>query len=1363
MPILTSKRIFAKILIIVCLFIGASQSTYSQTGDSCSSPLPLDSCATASLSPGQTVWYNFTGLAKAMQITVARISGAPNVIKSAILYASCYSAPLVMDTTQLQNDSLKITDTNLVIGNVYYIRLTAGDNNSSSVVYTICTHRIENSMCYVCGTYYSQCNASNTTCCSGPRGSGDVCGNAPKICYGTSITFSGADLFSIDGGAFSSVTTYILAPGSHIIAGESIQNNIVEVCLPLSVSVVAPGATPTLTITPSNVCEGGNISINGMLSPDACSSNSGYYTISPDPNNNNNNNTGFTFECAGGPQLNACYIYSGPICANSPNPPYNPLNIPPGTYTLTLHETGTCGPTSTSQVFTINPMMPLFTASIDCSNSLILNYNGQCPSGLPNQNYTMTWDFGDGSPDVNGYPLPSPAHIYTSPGTYIVTLTVTNNICNDIATYSRTVTVGAATCCLAGDGGSTITGPAYSNNEPNPLTGAGQSTISGTFYINNTYTINATNVAMFTGAVIDVQQGATLIIDNARLYACHNMWQGIQVEAGGSLIVKKSSIIEDAMQAINLEQSGGGSFLYPHVEISHSTLNNNYYDIAMTPSSMDEGLFDLVLTGSTLTTSVDAGYSNNAYLKPPFNPGMLTEAGVYMSNVGAENTVSVGQATSAADKNTFSNMRYGVYAINSSFSVYNNKFENLKGGHPQLCTSPPCPPPTGIAVYAIASNYNEVQGTQVYYYNALIGGTGSFQSNKMKDCNRGVDITKYAYPIISNNIMTNTTNIPLPGPNNYPLYGDHGIFIKTTVQPGIIYNHIHNFIVGIHLNDFVDQLDCFVPNPYLSSPISLISENEITANNQGEMQIGALAENSFPFGNYCSFSFIQSAPLYEHPLEISNNNISDARYACVYLNNNSANSGLYPTSVTASNNTLSIYPSSTATDKSQRAGVLLTGNNGQIGVYDNYITGQNTLLLPNDGSYADTSVIGIRSILSTSATGFGIQCNEIHNVGQCLRWEGNGDPNFVYRNKMYKCYDDWVLWNSGEIGQQGTATMPIGDEWVIPPLDYETWTQNSDATFSPIYVLSSPSFYNPTPNNGCCGPGNIPYGNASTIFNSSGSVPPCPCPNCSPVKNFRQNAMHRVIHDSVTYSVFVPQSAYIARQSVFAQLTIDTSLLTGDTVLQNFYNHAPATNIGKISRITQLIAADSIVAATAQNNALAPANTIEANYQTAYTIYLNTLAINYDTIDSLQYVQLYNIAMQCPLEGGKAVFLARTMLNRLMNTSIIFPNNCDSVIDTVLHRPRKFIDGGNHNIYSSLINVYPNPANTILNVKTELANGQTESICIYNALGQCIKCLQLSVNLTVIPVSDLSEGIYLYRITDLQGNQLKSDKFMLVR
>ncbi len=161
---------------------------------------------------------------------------------------------------------------------------------------------------------------------------------------------------------------------------------------------------------------------------------------------------------------------------------------------------------------------------------------------------------------------------------------------------------------------------------------------------------------------------------------------------------------------------------------------------------------------------------------------------------------------------------------------------------------------------------------------------------------------------------------------------------------------------------------------------------------------------------------------------------------------------------------------------------------------------------------------------------------------------------------------------------------------------------------------------------------------------------------------------------------------------------------------------------------------------------------------------LHTLAVHIDTIDSLQYATLYNIASLCPLEGGRAVFHARALLNRLLNTSLIWNDSCTiNINDTNNHRPRKFIIVHYMSpAYYANAQVYPNPANTELNIELSLQQGKTANVCLYNSLGQVVICESLQNGLNELTINKLTNGIYYYRIIDNNGDLLKADKQMII-
>jgi len=81
---------------------------------------------------------------------------------------------------------------------------------------------------------------------------------------------------------------------------------------------------------------------------------------------------------------------------------------------------------------------------------------------------------------------------------------------------------------------------------------------------------------------------------------------------------------------------------------------------------------------------------------------------------------------------------------------------------------------------------------------------------------------------------------------------------------------------------------------------------------------------------------------------------------------------------------------------------------------------------------------------------------------------------------------------------------------------------------------------------------------------------------------------------------------------------------------------------------------------------------------------------------------------------------------------------------------------------SSKTFVYPNPANSQLNIEVELAKNQVDNICLYNTIGEKVICFELKNNLTTSSIANLPSGIYFYRITDSNARLIQGDKLIII-
>ena len=117
-----------------------------------------------------------------------------------------------------------------------------------------------------------------------------------------------------------------------------------------------------------------------------------------------------------------------PTPAPDPTPTPSPMPTAP---TATAAPTPTADPTAGATP-TPTPV-PLPQASFNCTTSALLLEIACTDSSLDADSYA--WDFGDGETSS----APSPQHTYALPGTYTVTLTVTNVSGFDVATQQVTV------------------------------------------------------------------------------------------------------------------------------------------------------------------------------------------------------------------------------------------------------------------------------------------------------------------------------------------------------------------------------------------------------------------------------------------------------------------------------------------------------------------------------------------------------------------------------------------------------------------------------------------------------------------------------------------------------------------------------------------------------------------------------------------------------------------------------------------------------------------------------------------------------------------------------------------------------------
>ena len=177
-----------------------------------------------------------------------------------------------------------------------------------------------------------------------------------------------------------------------------------------------------------------------------------------------------------------------------------------------------------------------------------------------------------------------------------------------------------------------------------------------------------------------------------------------------------------------------------------------------------------------------------------------------------------------------------------------------------------------------------------------------------------------------------------------------------------------------------------------------------------------------------------------------------------------------------------------------------------------------------------------------------------------------------------------------------------------------------------------------------------------------------------------------------------------------------------------------------------------------QNSNIAVAEVFEQNRKTINEIYLNTIALGTVMFDPVQLTQVENIAGQCPLSGGNAVFEARGMLKMVKDTTFNDTDICDRV------EPRSNDNKDTDVIISSgEIKVYPNPTKGTIHLELNRETESNREFLLYDMTGKFVTSYlipkgQKRVNFNIVT---LQSGIYYYKCKLEEGTS--NGKIILIK
>ncbi|MCA0431514.1 MAG: T9SS type A sorting domain-containing protein [Bacteroidetes bacterium] len=848
--------------------------------------------------------------------------------------------------------------------------------------------------------------------------------------------------------------------------------------------------------------------------------------------------------------------------------------------------------------------------------------------------------------------------------------------------------------------------------------------VTGSLIINvNNLTFNNGNF-IFTEAAQINQNGSNTTLNKCYLRACEKNWKGIITT---NVLNITNSVIEDAQYAVFVPAN---TIAHPGLLVNNTLFNKNLsavfvlsrnfnaYNFSgniVTSRQLSNTLYDFTSTTpwqymSGLTT-LDLSTTPTAFLLGSTVLGISNtirgQYGVLLVNANdltTSNGVSVGNTHAspvikANRRCVYDNLRFGVYALGSKLAVINSHIQNIYGDGSNPAT---------------ASAYLE-KSKAVFGYSGS-GPVPARYTNTVHVCTNGVLATNQSSFTVANNSFNYVTNYA---------------------------NHIYN----------INYASSFIYN-------NTISDNNFTQCNYDLYAFDNRRINLSFQNNTSTFTLPTIKPKANYYVYVNEINKPAAAYYEIKLNSplNGKQNGFSFLNVYGAkvvDNDVNIIP---PPPSAFNANIALQNTD-----YSEFLN-NNLNVVPN--ALSSFNNYGILTDISANNLFCG---NNIINSGTSLKFQGPS-PSRVYNNSLNN--------NPGNPCQFGIWLDQFAN---IGPITFTTALGNltannefGDFSFADTYSQFS-SIGSTIDYQGAASAGNIYYPNVNLISSPASSCTPNPNSSVGfPICNstflaFIQNLSAGVppfLNGLLNFGANTTNANAMARKSIF-ELFKKGSFNTASLSNYNSFMSANASaNTGKFYTIDSLIynyalTTNSLNLAQmlSQNTSAIATNTVEQNQINFNAIYYSYLT-NPASITPAQFTSLQNIAQMCPFTNGTSVYQARAVL-RYFNDSTYYTNPCEfnlpsvagsgSRLGSVLNEKDKEVEN-----MVTKTQLYPNPANTEIEIKTTLNNATIE---IYNILGQLILKSKLT-NDTKLNVTELKTGTYFYNILS-NGIKVEADKLII--
>ncbi len=823
----------------------------------------------------------------------------------------------------------------------------------------------------------------------------------------------------------------------------------------------------------------------------------------------------------------------------------------------------------------------------------------------------------------------------------------TNQDHNEYYNHVENLAVSCSTNC---PGCSILYDPLTGNQ--NKVTIDGISPLSSTLFIDGEFRIcndiNDPNVAglevdgmdltlrnltlnMGENAWINVMSGRKLVLENCTLTSCGtNMWLGILLDKKG-----ESNAPEIEFLGINKIENAQKSVYLTREAIYHIdavTFNNCYIDI--------EVINHKGAAGSNSITACTFQSSGAGLIAPHF--GERKFAGIVLDDV---NLINIGVNSSTAGfENTFDGSIYGIKSKNSSVKLLNSEFHDIWNNEST--------PTRGMCFYS-ESDF-DFSDRSIQIGNGAPSGLNSFYRSR----SGLVGFGEMNYNIRKNEFGIND--------DEADRLRNHGIGISSngnkeiTISAGNSFKQYNNGILisrpggkGTILIDDNDFYQAFISsNNFMGTAINVFSMHPTKMTN------AIISNNTIGTSTGSDQARIGIRLSMLDRLILENNEIN------------------FHLSAVPNENYRGIWSQVCKNIKIQNV---------------NEVTNQSGLV-----SNIANSLIGIRMDMSYGSC---IEENTLENLGYGMSFSGNSAVYSLLQNN-FNNYNQGIHLESADIGSKQ------GHEYTYSPgtgnVLENTWVSAEDDEKRVEGTLSNSGidwYYNDANTTL-----ELPSSGNLSIFTRPLSDPTsfsqCPDFEASDVPPInaktRNDLFGGIVNDTARYEEeYYNQFRYLARQAVYQTLKEFPDLLEmdddADNDFQEFYQSQINSNINKIDSVETLFSENKLTEAAALLSNFEDTNAIESYYKYVYLAYLNYIANGDSVLSPSDSSILLEIANLNSLTGGKAVFVARNMLNL--------------EIEDELSSSLRMQQIKNNSKYEkpSNLKVFPNPAS--VSVHVEISNG----------------------------------------------------------